>query len=203
MGTFDQEQLKCELARDESTMDNIISITPIILVCMMFVLRQIVYDVSFCMQTPRPDYPVLFHIRRVAAFTRQTLLEIPYMHALFGLLMPSHDKHTNQVPCTVKDYGASVKKLPYWLLLVASVAVICFVPVLRISSPTAAWVYRIGFLIGGLLLFSIGYVVIRVAFHNKTNHTHISTHRNYTGVLTLVVVITVALTVLIHKIIVQ
>lgn len=202
MSEFERNRLKNQLAKEEIFWDSVIDISPFFLAFLLFLFQQVVYDLLFCLQEPLPEYPNLFHIRRVSAFTRQTLINTPYMVALFGLLLPNSSKVELAASRTVSDYGPSRQKLHYWLILVISIILICAIPVLRINDSNIAWIYRISFLAGALFLVVMEYAVIRIAFRNKINQTHSPTQRNFTSLLTVCAILTVALTVIIHRMII-
>lgn len=197
MNGSEQNKAGRRLSQEEAFRDCVIDISPVLLVLLWFLFEQVVYDLLFCLQEPLPEYPRLFHIHRVAAFTRQTLVNMPYAATMFALLLPAR----NKAEYTVEDYGALKRKPLWWLALAASVALVCFVPVLRIDDAAIAWGYRIAYLAGTLLLVAAGYAVIRLAFRSKLSRTHSPARHHFTGLLTVCAVLTVVLTVVLHRMI--
>lgn len=201
MNEFDRTRLKHQLEKEETFWDNIISTSPFFLGLICFLFQQVAYDLSFCLQDPLPEY-VISHGRVNFISIREVLIHIPYVIAMYGLLLPSKEKRKNGVACTVDDYGPSRRKLPYWLLLATSIIIICIIPVFRISDFIAAWVYRISFLIGIFILFLVEYALIRIAFRNKIKQTCLHANSCSVGILTLFAVLVVAIAVIIHRLII-
>ena len=201
MDGFERNKLKHQLEKEESFWDNIISTSPFFLGFICFLFQRVAYDLSFCLQDPLPEY-VMSYGRVNFISIREVLVYIPYIVAMYGLLLPSKEKRGNGVACTVDDYGPSRRKLPYWLLLATSIIIICVIPVFRISDFIAAWVYRISFLSGIFLLFSAQYALIRIAFRNKINQTCLHMNSCSAGILTLFAVLIVVITVIIHRLII-
>lgn len=201
MNDFERNRLKHQLEKEESFWDSIISTSPFFLGLICFLFRQVVYDLSFCLQDPLPEY-VTSYGRVNLISIRVVLVHIPYVVAMYGLLLPHKEKRGNGVACAVDDYGPSRRKFPYWLLLATSIIIICVIPVFRISDFIAAWVYRVSFLIGTLLLFLVEYVIIRIAFRNKIKQTCLHTNPCSAGILTLFAVLTVVIAFIVHRLII-
>lgn len=173
MANYDREQLKMQLAHEERMMDKVIATTPLVLIALMLIWNKFIYDFSFSLQNPLPEYPESIRFIRLSGrghyyFTRQTILEAIYSLGLLHSLVPKIKK--DDLP-TLKDYGITLRKLPFLLLSGIMAVVICWVPVLQINQSSAALIYRIGLLTGNLLLTVVAYIVIRVAFKNKIERT--------------------------------
>ena len=201
MDDFERTQLKQQLEWEEHFWDNIISTSPFFLGLICFLFQQIIYDLSFCLQDPLPEY-VTSYGRVNFISIREVLVHVPYVVAMYGLLLPGKEKRENGVVCTVEDYGPSLRKFPYWILLGASIILVCLIPVFRFNDSTAAWAYRIGFLTGISLLFLVEYVIIRIAFRNKINPNCLHINTCSAGLLTLFAVLTVVIAVIIHRLII-
>ena len=173
MANYDREQLKMQLAQEERMMDKVIATTPLVLIALMLIWNKFIYDFSFSLQNPLPEYPENIRFIRLSGrghyyFTRQTILEAIYSLGLLHSLAPKTKK--DEQPA-LEDYGVTLRKLPFLLLSGIMAVVICYVPVLQIGQPSAAMLYRIGLLAGNLLLTIVAYIVIRIAFKNKIERT--------------------------------